>query len=77
MSFMSASAPAVQPLPVAPSDDQAGKQARLDAERTAAVEAKIGGRASTIAAGMDIAATEQYGRGLLSQKRRASSDMGL
>lgn len=69
--------PAPQPVPPTPVDDTAQTQARLDAERTAIADQKARGRASTIKAGGDIAAEEQYGRGLLKQKRRGSASQEI
>jgi hypothetical protein len=47
---------------VNPANDPAAIQARQDAERAALADSKMRGRASTIAAGGDSAADEQYGR---------------
>ena len=67
------SSPAPQPIPVNPVNDSAAQKARQDAERAAIVDAKHRGRASTIVAGGDIASEEQYGRGLLSAKKRSGA----
>lgn len=69
--------PAPPPPPPTPVDGTAQTQARLDAERTAIADQKARGRASTIKAGGDIAAEEQYGRGLLKQKRRGSASQEI
>jgi hypothetical protein len=65
--------PAPQPVPVAPTQDRAAEEQRLNAERAAIADQKARGRASTIAAGGDIAAEEQYNRGLLKKKQRTAS----
>lgn len=76
LAFGGARTPAVQPLPA--DNSAAEEKMRLDAERTAVAESKIGGRRSTIVGGAAIAADEQYGRGLLSQKRRmAAQTLGM
>jgi hypothetical protein len=67
-------APAAPP----PDNSAALEQARLDAERAALAESKIGGRSSTIVGGGLMAASEQYARGSASQRKRAAArDMGL
>jgi hypothetical protein len=71
MSFFSSKARQV--APVLQLDSGAAEKARLDAERSAIAERNMAGRRSTIAAGGDIAAEDQLGRGLLSQKKRAAS----
>lgn len=69
--------PAPQAPPVAPRDDEERRKRLADAERAAIAEAKAGGRRSTIVAGMQIAADEQYGRGLMSKSRReAARELG-
>ena len=65
------SAPVAQPVPVNPANDPAAEQARLDAERAAIADAKMRGRASTLAYGSDAAAQAQYERGLLKSQQRA------
>lgn len=67
------SAPAPAPLPAAPVDDSAARQARLDAESAALADSKSRGRRSTIVGGMEIAAEEQQGRGLLKARQRAAA----
>lgn len=70
-------APAPQPMPTPPSQDDEAVRRRAEAERAAIAEAKAGGRRSTIVAGMQIAAEEQAGRGLLAkQKRSAARELG-
>lgn len=49
---------------------------RLRREREAIAQQSRGGKRSTIVAGAQIAAEEQYGRALLSQKRRAGMELG-
>lgn len=61
-------------VPAPPPDTSAADaKKRLEAERAAIAESKAAGRRSTMAAGNEIAAEEQYGRGLLSQKKRAAA----
>jgi len=77
-SLFGAKPPAPQPVPLNPADDKAAEQQRMEAERAALADSKARGRASTIAAGGDLAAEEQYGRGLLKRKQRvgtASAEM--
>jgi hypothetical protein len=73
--FSKPSMPAPQPVPVAPTapDNKAAEDQRLNAERAAIADQKARGRASTVAAGGDIAAEEQYNRGLLKKKQRTAS----
>lgn len=71
--FGGSKAPAPQPVPVNPVNDTAAQQARQDAERAAIADSKARGRASTIAAGGDSAAEEQYGQGLLASKKRTGA----
>jgi len=71
--FGSPKMPAPQPVPIAPTQDPAAEQRRLDAERAAIADQKARGRASTEAAGGDIAAEEQYNRGLLKKQQRTAS----
>lgn len=79
--FGGAKAPAPQPVVVNPADDAAAQRARQDASDAALADSKSRGRASTIAAGGDLATTDQMQRGLLKSKARvsrASADlMGL
>lgn len=68
--------PAPPPPPPDPYIRIDAENARLRAEATALAESKANGRRSTMAAGADIAAEEQQGRGLLSQrKRQAARDL--
>lgn len=70
-------APAPQPMPVMPRDDEEQRRRVAEAERAAIAEAKAGGRRSTIVAGMKIAQEEQYGRGLMMQSRRSEAARSL
>ena len=47
--------------------------ARPDVSRDALLSSKANGRESTVAGGGAVAAEEQYGRGLLSVKKRAGA----
>lgn len=72
------STPKPQPLPPPedPSVSAAAEEARVNASNAAIAAQKSAGRASTIVAGMKIAADDQYARGALAQKKRgASSDL--
>lgn len=74
--FGKPSAPAPAPAPLAPmaDDNRAAEVQRLEAERAALADSKQRGRASTMAAGKELAEEEQFGRGLLkSTARRAAS----
>lgn len=72
--FGGGNAPAAQPVPVAPTNNDAAVRA---AEQAALAEQKARGRASTMAAGEDEAATAQYGRGLLKRTQRMTASSGL
>jgi len=68
------SKPSMQAPTPPPVDDSAAKaQAQADASRAAIAERNGAGRSSTIVAGATIAADQQYGVGMLAQKRRAAS----
>lgn len=68
------SKPSMQAPAPPPVDDSAAKaQAQADAARAAIAERNGAGRASTIVAGASLAADQQYGVGLLAQKRKAAS----
>lgn len=71
--FGGVSKPTPAPAPDDPSASQAAEQARQDAANAAVAQQKGAGRASTIVAGMKIAADDQYQRGLLAQKKRGAS----
>jgi len=71
--FGKPSVPAPQPVPVNPAQDPAAEKQRLDAERAAIADQKARGRASTVAAGGDLAAEAQYGQGLLKKQQRSAS----
>lgn len=64
--------PKPQRLPMAPTsaDNYAAQEARDNAARAAMAESAMGGRRSTIVAGMKIAMAEQQEAGLLSKRRR-------
>lgn len=72
-SLFGPSYPAPAPLPAVPATDPAAEQARLDAEEAALADSKSRGRRSTIVGGMEIADTEQQGRGLLKSRQRAAA----
>lgn len=71
--FGKPSAPAPAPVPLTPIDDGAATQKRLDAERAAIADSKSRGRGTTVAAGGDLAAEEQYSRGLMKKKQRGAA----
>lgn len=76
-SLFGSPAPAPAPLPAVPASDPAAEQARIDAENAALADSKSRGRRSTIVGGMEIAAGEQEGRGLLKQRQRmAATELG-
>lgn len=68
------STPMPAPVPASPSaaDNEAARAERLNKERAAIAEQKLGGRRSTMVAGMQIAEDEQQMRG---KKRLASREM--
>lgn len=71
--FSSPKMPAPQPVPVAPTQDPAAEQKRLEAERAAVADSKSRGRASTVFYGGELAAEEQQSRGLLKKKQRSAA----
>lgn len=68
--FGGGGAPAPQPVPINPVQDNDAEQKRAEAAAAAQAQAAAAGRASTIAGGGDIAATEQMRHGLLAKRRR-------
>ena len=65
-------APAPQPVPVNPMYDTAAQEKRRQAEVSAIADAKARGRGTTDVAGGDLAAQDQYERGLLKKSRRSA-----
>lgn len=68
------STPTPAPVPMSPSaaENEAARAERLNKERAAIAESKLGGRRSTMVGGMQIAEDEQQARG---KKRLASREM--
>lgn len=77
VAFSKPSMPAPVPVPVSPMKDTAAEEARNRAATEALAESKSRGRASTIAAGRDIAEEEQEGRGLIKSTRRRAAREAL
>lgn len=75
MSFLAPSASAYQPPSDSAASEAAAARAREEAARAALADSKMRGRAAMLGQGAAQAAEEQYGRGLLSQKRRAAKEL--
>ena len=65
--------PSPQPLPPDPAIAEEARRKREEAAALAVSDQRAAGRSSTMVAGMNIAAEEQAGRGLLAKARRTSA----